>query len=123
CRLRNEPLTRDYRCDSPTHQRYMRVTLYPEGDGSILMKHETLREVPFSHPVVIRDMSRESPAPAQIASARVLRCSMCNRLKLKEAETWSSPETLSEHETKTFHVIHTVCPDCRSTIWKPLKNR
>lgn len=30
CRLRNEKMWREYRCDSKTHKRFMRVTLIPE---------------------------------------------------------------------------------------------
>ena len=29
CRIKNEPLEREYRCDSPTHKRFMKMTLYP----------------------------------------------------------------------------------------------
>jgi hypothetical protein len=114
CRLKNEVLTRAYRCDSPTHQRFMQLTLTPKADGSIEMLHETLKEIPFENSVNIVDMHKETTLRAP---AYTKRCNICNRLQYPNQTRWLAPEDLSQNAPLHVKVIHTICPDCKAIDW------
>lgn len=113
CRLKKETITRDYRCDSPTHERYMKITLIPLENSAIEMQHVTIKEIPFKHAVHIEDMKDSSIK--NIAYTK--RCSICNRLKYPNSEVWSFPEELNDKKPLHIKVIHTVCPDCKNKNW------
>jgi hypothetical protein len=115
CRLRGEPISREYRCDSPTHRRYMRVTMIPRSDGRIILEHETLREEPFPHRVGVRDITGQETAPAPW-----LRCSMCNRLQRPGESTWEEPQAVASERAVELPVIHAVCPACQQTDWRAI---
>ncbi len=113
CRLRGEPISREYRCDSPTHRRYMRVTMIPRSDGQITLEHETLREEPFRYPVGVRDVTGAAATPTPW-----LRCSICNRLQRPGGAAWEEPGGVAAERPVDLPVIHAVCPDCQHTDWR-----
>lgn len=117
CRLKNETIVREYRCDSPTHRRYMKMVLTPLEDGSIQMTHETLKEIPFENEVTIVDKTLEK----NFMSVHTKRCSICNRLLYPNSNKWVSPEELSEEKPLYVKVIHSVCEDCKNINWFPSK--
>lgn len=110
-RLSDEPLIKEYRCDSPTHQRYLSMTLKSKNDGSITMYHSLLKEIPFSNEVTIEEVLNVPDAQKYIQ-----RCSICNKLKYPDAEIWSAPEELSKLNSLDLKVFHTVCPACLKQI-------
>ncbi|MGC9457447.1 MAG: hypothetical protein ACP5DC_07955 [Halothiobacillaceae bacterium] len=111
-RLRGQTLTREYRCDSPTHKRFMEVTVTPRPDGHIEMLHQLLHEEPFAHQLLPVPVARSDPR-----QGTALRCSICNRVRLPGQREWVEPATLVESEDKTLSVIHTVCTDCKHADW------
>lgn len=116
CRLRQEVLFREYRCDSPTHRRYMELQLTPLPDGAVSMKHFFLYEVPFEKKVTIKDVSDDTLKQA-VANYQYIRCSMCNKLKPLGQEQWFEPDALKVSAQQAINVIHSVCPDCQNKLW------
>lgn len=112
CRLRKQTIFREYRCDSPTHKRFMELQLTPLDDGVVEMKHFLLREEPFDVPIDIQEVS-QYPTKAQY-----IRCSMCNRLKQTGTDEWVAPESLHMEFRRSLPVIHSVCPDCMNALWQ-----
>jgi hypothetical protein len=119
CRLKNETIEREYRCDSPTHKRYMVMRLIPLGDGSIEMQHETLEETPFEHEIVIQD---KTPQVQNGFTSYTKRCSVCNQLQYPNGKKWVSPEELCKEESLHIKVIYTVCSLCKNKTWFPIKS-
>lgn len=117
CRLKNETITRNYRCDSPTHERYMQMTLIPFEEGIIEMNHETIKEVPFKNNVNIKYIKND----LYNSTAYTKRCSVCNRLLYPDTNNWVFPETLNQKEPLYIKVIHTVCSNCKKRNWLPSK--
>lgn len=114
CRLRNEVIVRKYRCDSPTHQRFLQMTLTPKNDGGIDILHEVLKEVPFENRVTVVD---DGDGPGRALSLYSSRCSICNRLQFPGDSAWLPPEDLSRQAPLVAKVIHTICPDCSEINW------
>ncbi|MFW6343049.1 MAG: hypothetical protein ACOC00_08505 [Halothiobacillaceae bacterium] len=111
-RLRRQSLTREYRCDSPTHKRFMEVTVTPLSDGGIEMLHQLLHEEPFEHAFTPMPVTRPD---ARLGTA--VRCSICNRIRLAGTQEWVEPERLVEQQARTLSVVHSVCPDCKQHDW------
>jgi diguanylate cyclase (GGDEF)-like protein/PAS domain S-box-containing protein len=118
CREKQEIMEHNYRCDSPTHQRFMKVTLTPFDNGNITLTHETLSEVPFRHEVHLQNIVAFSPDDAIDAK----RCSICNRLKLANNSFWTKPERLADDDTVNLKVVHTICSSCRKHIEAKLQS-
>lgn len=122
CRLRNETIYREYRCDSPTHKRFMELELIPKEYGHIEMVHYLIREEPFDDEVNIIDMATEQDNTETAKSSNkprkyYLRCSMCNSLMPPDSTEWMEPGELIKHSDGPFRVIHTICDKCSSTLW------
>ena len=115
CRLRQEVLFRPYRCDSPTHKRFMELQLTPLEQGAVEMKHFLLREEAFEQPLHLEEVTQQKNRSA----GTCLRCSFCNRLKPLEQHEWMPPEELHQSYISPLKVIHTVCPDCKGQVWQP----
>jgi hypothetical protein len=113
CRLKNETIVRDYRCDSPTHERYMRMTIIPLKNNAIEMQHELIKEIPFKNDVNIEDMKNSKHMSYKYAK----RCSICNRLLYPDSDVWHFPEELNQEKALNVKVIHTVCPKCKNKNW------
>ena len=116
CRLKNEVLERDYRCDSPTHERYMKMRLIPLEKNQIRMEHELIKEVPFVNQVNILDITHSKEVKSNIGLF-VKRCSICNKLNCPQSELWLAPENISKEKPVNIKVIHTVCQDCKNKKW------
>lgn len=124
CRLKAHSISRDYRCDSPTHKRFMRMELHPLPKRRVETWHYLIKAEPFTHPVTPIDHTDPAARIGYTHSTFSLRCSICNRLRLPEQSAWVEPETLSHHGPCHLKVIHTICPDCKATDWlrHPLKS-
>jgi len=114
CRLKTETITRQYRCDSPSHQRFMQVTLSPRDDNSIDMLHETLKEIPFKNSVTITDIDCQTN---HTIKKYIKRCSICNRLLNPATNKWEFPEEINQDAPVDVFVMHTVCPECQKRNW------
>lgn len=122
CRLRKEPIYREYRCDSPTHKRFMELELIPKENGHIEMVHYLIKEEPFDAEVNIIDIASkknelEKPKTANKHRNYYLRCSMCNALMPPDSTEWIEPGELVKGTEGPFKVIHTICNKCSSTLW------
>lgn len=110
CRLRKQTIYREYRCDSPTHKRFMELELTPLAEGVVVMKHTLTWEEPFEQRVDIKEAASINLSPQYI------RCSMCNRLKQPQSDNWVKPEVLKPQHP--LAVIYSVCPECMNTLWQ-----
>lgn len=100
------PSQRPYRCDSPGVRRDMAMEIRPETDGVLMVSHRVLLERPLPAPLHFRVDDG--------VAERVMRCSMCNRLKVQG--TWMEPEAawrqggLSSPDPNV--IGYGVCPAC-----------
>ncbi len=93
----------DYRCDSSSEKRYMRMSVTIEGDNAIKLCHELLRSEPLSPPFVTHTVSNQQ--------AHYQRCSQCNRIELNEV--WLEPDSkLLRSIPQPCPVYHSICPLC-----------
>lgn len=108
-RVRREPFTVPYRCDSPDCKRFFEMTLTPDG-----------KQIDFSH----RLLREESlPMPRYFAVASLLdttapllhRCSMCNCLSRNAGECLDQDQW-PDLTDQTIRVIYHVCADCRKRV-------
>ena len=88
------------------------MVLNPCKNGDIEINNYLLREEAFDHTVTIYDWTQRG------APNLVKRCSICNKLNLKNQTDWIEPGELSKEKAQSFLVIHTVCPDCKDRGWK-----
>ena len=107
-RSRGTVTVRPYRCDSPTHRRWMEMEMQPRGNGEVLIRHRLLRSALLPSRV----------APLSGHGARLpKRCSQCNQLRLDGV--WHEPDApaVLEHLGKAgenFRVIYGICPQCQA---------
>lgn len=113
CRVRNQILSRNYRCDSPTHKRFLELVLTPLPQKSVEMTHYLLKEEPFAHRVDIEDVTDT----ANQKPFQYVRCSMCNALRQIGTDQWQDPASLSHQQNQAFKVIHGICPVCKTKKW------
>lgn len=114
CRKKQQVLIRPYRCDSPTHKRFMELQLTPLDKGWVEMKHFLIRSEAFEYAVYIQDVTHQQ----SIQPYQFTRCSLCNRLKAQHQDDWQSPESFGTLFLEPVNVIHSVCPDCQKTAWQ-----
>ena len=111
CRLLNKTHFIDYRCDSPTHMRYMQMQIVPQQFKSLYLYNFLLKEEPFQKKISITDSSNSN-------GGLISRCSICNSLKFHINGDWIPPESIDSKEEEDFLVIHTVCPRCKKLNWR-----
>ncbi|MBN2664846.1 MAG: hypothetical protein JXR68_14460 [Bacteroidales bacterium] len=112
CRLLQQKHSLEYRCDSPTHKRYMKMELVPFANKDINILNYLLKEEPFSYPIYIHESTKNNKTLYNI------RCSICNNIKLKGENQWIKPDALTKVEEQSLFVIHSVCPDCQKKEWR-----
>ena len=97
------PKVRPYRCDTPTHRRFMTMTVEP-WDTGLQVTHRTDRTEPLAQPVDVRFANGAG-------AADLLRCSVCNRVQVNAH--WIEPDVYAQtFDLSTLHVQHVVCDDC-----------
>jgi hypothetical protein len=114
CRLLNKEHKIDYRCDSPTHKRFMQMHILPLNNGQLSIVNYLLNEEAFINAVFIEDVTNTK-------KSHIMRCSICNKLKLRINSDWIAPGTLAQKEEQNFAVIHTICPSCKKIDWRRIK--
>lgn len=95
------PIARPYRCDSPDTRRDMEMVAEAQPDGTVMIRHRLVQEIPFDHRV---DFVVEVDVKAYVK-----RCNICASLLL-DGE-WTDPARLTQ--SSTFNVIHGICERCR----------
>lgn len=93
-----------YRCDTPTAQRRMEMTLVPLADGQVRVEHRITDVRPLP---ALMDM-RAAPAGS---APRLWRCSMCLRLRPGGRTEWLSPASLAAGAVP-LEVHYAICPRC-----------
>jgi len=104
-RLMNKTITRCYRCDSPSEKREMEMTITPEQNGVLCLRHQVLNVIPLTPPITFRQSREQSPV--------YNRCSVCN--SVEAWGEWREPELAiqaSEQEKTCVPVDYKVCPQC-----------
>lgn len=102
-----------FRCDSPSLQRHMRMTITHEHAGQLLYACLLVRAVPQRHTAVL-----DSGYPR--ADAHLTMCSCCKRALL-EPLGWLDVEEVSVRlglfeAEKVPELRHTICPECAGTL-------
>ncbi len=98
----NQATTLEYRCDSPSVKRWMRMEILPLVDGNLRISNDTLSTKERPYPIHFERMS-------QRGKHTFIRCSLCNKLKIKDI--WIEPdEFAAKHRISTFAVTYGVCP-------------
>lgn len=95
----------DYRCDSPTHQRFMQLVVGPLPRGHVRFDSRVLVEVARSSDAVARPPSEGA----------ILRCSVCNAVYVRKRwEPEDDPDSayacMSGDSPKGW--VHGLCPPC-----------
>lgn len=109
--------TKLYRCDSPQLKRHMEMTITPSGNGGLLVTHRTVRTEPMLRPVSFA-------AKAGRTSRLLLRCSMCNRLRIDGA--WREPDAADLSPQKlpqsgAVAVAYGICEPCSDIVHQPAR--
>jgi hypothetical protein len=107
-RVRQQPIIKPYRCDSPTHKRIMQMILTPFLDGRVRIAHELVSETPWLHPKNMRTVTNRQRI------SKIKRCTMCNNLL--DGDEWVTLdrylENHSEYTPETLSVFYGICPNC-----------
>lgn len=95
----------DYRCDSPSSKRWMRMTLTSEPKGHIRVTCQLIRQQAYTQVVQITCASERN-------KYTVVRCSLCNRINQQDG--WYEVEDLAnKHQCFHWLVIYGLCPNCK----------
>ncbi|AXJ01997.1 hypothetical protein CYPRO_2758 [Cyclonatronum proteinivorum] len=108
--LRNEPVERIYRCDSPQLKRVMSMRISPEDEKVLRVDNELISVEPLEKKVVIRHHSRNPDTTIR------MRCSICGKIKV--GEEWNEPVELTEDNPAGIIVAYTVCGSCKQAMPK-----
>ena len=111
-RQKQKPITLPYRCDSPELRRFMSMTITPLENKAVQFSNHTLKTVP-------RPPHHFKLSKLYEGQAIILRCSLCNRLKVKSAfleleEALDKGELLNDN--KPIIITYTVCQECSDHI-------
>jgi len=121
-RKTGEQISFEYRCDSPSLRRYMRLAVSPSSDQGVTILSETLSKEPREEECF---QWERVPAAAQ-RKARLRNmvlmpaCSVCSRVQVKP-ESWVEIEralgTMNLTDEPWFPLLSpTLCPECADTL-------
>jgi hypothetical protein len=120
-RVRNSgtPITVPFRCDSPTLQRHMQVTIHRDGNRRLLYESRLLRVQPQPRVRMLDMHERRS-------NESLTMCSCCKR-SLLEPSDWLDLQNISLRlrmfdEQTVPELQYTVCPDCERLV-KPTNHQ
>jgi hypothetical protein len=108
-RTLGNPIAIPFRCDSPTLQRFMQLTISRQDEGH-LMYESKLIQTKVQHRLAVLDPKKER------AESVLTMCSFCKR-SLIEPSGWLELENISlklrmYEQQKVPALLYTVCPDC-----------
>lgn len=108
-----KPVVQPYRCDGPDCKRQMEMRISPEPGDGLLLEHRLVEVTPLARPVRFVASGPGSLAP-------IVRCSMCNRLKVRQQ--WQEHDRLPMQAmggSAGIPVIYGVCATCREAARLP----
>jgi hypothetical protein len=105
-RIRQEPVARPYRCDSPLIQRHMEMRVIPLEGGLLKVEHDLIETRDRSVRVEL-----EAAGPGSVRSP-VMRCSVCG--KIRQEGAWVEADEGVTDGSVRFLVAYTVCPLCNT---------
>lgn len=109
--MRDEPIVRPYRCDSPNVKRFMQMRVVRENQNLIRLEHVLLQTEPqefpirFSYPYLISKKDGHK--------IMYQRCSQCGRIY--QGADWHEPDSLQTiiaRQPADIVVAYTICQDC-----------
>lgn len=77
-RFLNQPIEKEYRCDSPDEKRYMQMSIVPEENEVLCVVHKLLKTEKLPTKICFEGKRVAKPGYVQ-------RCSICNRLHIDNA--------------------------------------
>jgi uncharacterized CHY-type Zn-finger protein len=102
-RVSGKRVEREYRCDSPTHKRYMLMMLIPFKNGNLRIDHYLLKEEKIEKKIEIDFSGKYSNI--------ITRCSSCNRFYYKYK--WIDIDELAKLlDISKITVSDVICNDC-----------
>jgi len=105
-RLQKRPIHREYRCDSPGVQRFMRMHIHPYQETGLMVEHEVVD-------VIDKDAAVSIVHKSQTLSASYhIRCSVCGQVEYEGA--FREPSVIMAGEDGMIAVIYSVCPRCKN---------
>lgn len=112
-RHRKAPTVRPYRCDTPTHKRWMEMEMQPRENGEVRIVHRLLR---------LQELPQRVAPLLGHGDKLPKRCSNCNKVRLEGS--WHEPDApaVVRHMIRhgeDFGVIYGICPDCRPPVGVP----
>lgn len=127
CDRRKQSISFEYRCDSPTSERHMRMSLTPLGAAASAVLYQS--QIISARPRVAMDIfsadrmlaRRSGTAPGSIVTV----CSYCHDVAWPlgaqgAAATWISPAAYyKERQSEDFAVSHGICPACFQRVVAP----
>jgi len=118
-RHRGEPVVIPFRCDSPTLERHMRMTIRPQEAGGLLCE-SVLLKTELQRPLALLEAAQPR------SDAVLTMCSCCKRMLL-ESDGWLDPQNISTRlrlfdEAKLPQLRYTVCPDCTESAFESRDN-
>jgi hypothetical protein len=118
-RTHQREVSLDFRCDSPTSRRTMRLKIFPGNEGavhfqSLLLDEEKRKYVPLLDSRVGR------------ASSFVIMCSWCNSVQTGE-DQWEEIEDAVNRLALAYSPVlpklaHGICPECLNRIRNEVQN-
>lgn len=108
-RRNQQPLSIDLRCDSPSHRRYIQLTVSPRQDGGVSFSCGLVREEDRPQIDLLDVMLPRSDSLIRL-------CGWCNKIDVGN-DTWQE----LEQGVNTLHlftslplpqITHTMCPQC-----------
>lgn len=103
-KLKEEPIERPYRCDSPEIKRYMSMNISAESKYVLKFEHKILKVEPKTQTTLIKHFDNKS------ITNIYKRCSICGKILF--SGKWKEPDADQSINISKFKVIYTVCGDC-----------
>lgn len=104
-RIRQTPVERSYRCDTPACRRMMNMCLSVEPSGLIRVEHSLVATTQRPHSVFINHARYAEPG-----STLHTRCSICGRIQ--RGESWIEPDAGTAPGQPALAVVYSVCQEC-----------
>ena len=112
-RLRGKPAIVNFRCDSPSLQRHMRMTILRGSDGHLKYDSLLVRAVPQTYLALLD--SRRARSESMLTM-----CSCCKRALLESVGWLDAAEVALRlgllESQKDPELRHTICPECAQTL-------
>ena len=115
-----EDIVVPFRCDSPTHRRFMELRMTAIENGGVLFESALVREEPRDYVALLDPLAERSAAHC------VKLCGWCKKVRIPD-QRWLEVEDAVGHVPfftgdQCPRVTHGMCPNCFDTVKKRLTN-